>query len=127
MSNLRDRRLLLAAFVVQLPIAAYAQAPEPMANFDGYYVGISAQVSKGRPDVRCHRERIPDPLSITNGVVRSSGSYRWAGRVTPQGGISINSRYHTPVHGRIDAQGTITGEYHGYECNTVYVWRKQVG
>ena len=117
---------VLIALVVSLPVVSVANAQAPATAFDGQYTGMSAQVSKANEVApRCPGERTPDALSIANGVISSTGASRWSGTVSPQGAVVVRNRAHQLVNGTIDAQGTLTGEYHGPACNVTYVWRKQ--
>jgi hypothetical protein len=89
-------------------------------------VGVSAQVSKANQSIpKCPGERTPDALSIAGGTIHSSGASRWSGTVSPQGVVIVRNRLHQLVNGNIDAQGTLTGEYHGPACNVTYIWQKQ--
>jgi hypothetical protein len=116
----------MISLVLTIPIAN-AQAPAPPTAFDGQYTGVSAQVSKSRPEVSCPGERTPDSLSIAKGHIGSTGSYRWSGTVSADGSVVIRNKAAMRVNGNIDSQGTITGEFHGAACNITYVWRKQPG
>ena len=121
MSRVANLLPILISLALGISIAN-AQAPA----FDGQYIGISAQVSKARDSVpRCPGERTPDTLSIAGGTITSNGGYSWTGTVSPQGVVVLRNRLHQLVNGNIDAQGTLTGEYHGPACNVTYVWRKQ--
>jgi hypothetical protein len=103
-----------------------ANAQAPATAFDGQYGGVSAQVSKANQSIpKCPGERTPDALSIAGGTINSSGASRWTGTVSSQGVVVVRNRLHQLVNGNIDAQGTLTGEYHGPACNVTYVWRKQ--
>jgi hypothetical protein len=119
--------LTIAGLALATPVAAQAPGP-PSTAFDGRYVGVSAHVAKSTAHGRqCPREHAPDPLTITNGAVHSSAKDRWAGAVTPQGGLVIRNRRSMRVDAQIDPQGTIKGRYNGPACMVDYVWRKQPG
>src|SRR5215469_7925104 len=118
-------RALLTAAVFALAVPAAAQAP---AAFDGKYVGVSAHIAKSTAHGRqCPRQHAPDALTITNGVVQSSGKEKWTGTVGPQGDVVLRNRLSMRVDARIDPQGAITGRYQGPACMVDYVWHKQPG
>ena len=96
--------------------------------FDGKYIGVSADVSKSNPHIpRCPHEHVPDPLTITNGAVRSPARDRWKGTVNPQGTVLIRNKRAMRVDGQIDPQGTIKGVYNGPACVVTFVWHRQGG
>src|SRR5215472_2335368 len=93
--------LAIALSALAPPAAAQAPAP-PTTAFDGTYAGVSANVSRsisahGR---RCPHEHPPDPLTITNGVVRGKGSDRWTGTINAQGSLTVRNKRSM----RVDAQ-----------------------
>jgi len=117
--------VLLTAAVFALAMPALAQAPATTA-FDGGYAGVSAHIAKSTAHGRqCPRQHAPEALTITNGVVQSSGKERWTGTVGPQGDVVLRNKLSMRVDARIDPQGTITGRYQGPACMVDYVWRKQ--
>jgi hypothetical protein len=120
-------RALLAAAVFALAIPAAAQAPAPgTTGFDGKYKGVSAHIAKSTAHGRqCPRQHAPDALTITNGVVQSSGREKWTGTVGPQGDVVLRNRLSMRVDAQIDPQGALTGRYQGPACMVDYVWHKQ--
>lgn len=117
--------VLLTAAVFALAMPALAQAPATTA-FDGRYAGVSAHIAKSTAHGRqCPRQHAPETLTITNGVVQSSGKERWTGTVGPQGDVVLRNKLSMRVDARIDPQGAITGRYQGPACMVDYVWRKQ--
>jgi hypothetical protein len=128
-----------------MPVAT--QAPGSMTAFDGQYVGVlieppsrrdeESNGARNRP--RCNvLTGVPDPLTITNGVVRSispridqaSGSAvqgSWEGTVSPQGAVVMRDGLSHRADGQIDSQGTLRAQYSGVFCAAALVWRKQSG
>ena len=116
--------VLLTAAVLALAMPALAQAPA--TAFDGRYAGVSAHIAKSTAHGRqCPRQHAPETLTITNGVVQSSGKERWTGTVGPQGDVVLRNKLSMRVDARIGPQGAITGRYQGPACMVDYVWRKQ--
>jgi hypothetical protein len=70
---------------------------------------------------------VPGPLTITNGVIKSTVGPGWEGTVNPQGGLVMRSPRSSRIDGQIDSQGIIRGQYSGWACKIIYVWRKQAG
>ena len=117
--------VLLTAAVFALAVPALAQAPATTA-VDGRYAGVSAHIAKSTAHGRqCPRQHAPETLTITNGVVQSSGKERWTGTVGPRGDVVLRNKLSMRVDARIDPQGAITGRYQGPACMVDYVWRKQ--
>jgi hypothetical protein len=79
------------------------------------------------PSRFCARSGTPEPLTITNGVIKSTGGPEWEGTVNPQGGLALHSPRGSRIDAQIDAQGTIRGQMAGTSCVFTYVWRKQAG
>jgi hypothetical protein len=55
---------------------------------------------------------VPDPLTITNGLVRSIGG-SWEGTVSPQGAVVMRDGLSRRADGQIDSQGAIRVQYSG--------------
>ena len=91
--------------------------------FDGKYIGVSRTSSKtgGRPDTECPPSAVPAPLTITNGVVLGF----WDGRASPQGAVVMRNPNFSRVDARIDAQGTVTGQFNSPARTVTFVWRRQ--
>jgi hypothetical protein len=122
-----------------------AQAPGSMTAFDGQYVGVSIDPPSRRDEesngarnrARCNTVAgVPDPLTITNGIVRSppvdraSGSAlqgSWEGTVSPQGAVVMRDGLSHRADGQIDSQGTLRVQYSGTACAAALAWRKQSG
>jgi hypothetical protein len=112
-----------------MPVAAQATG-SPTTVFDGTYAGVSREyswVANSTPgnNVKCGQNGVPFPLTITNGVVRSTPDY-WEGAVSPQGTLVIRNGTRT-LTAQIDNQGLIRGQRSGIDCVTTWVWRKQSG
>jgi hypothetical protein len=120
--------LLTGALALTTPVAAQTSGPTTTA-FDGKYVGVSTESIKdpsaASTKSRCWPYGTPDLLTITNGVVQSTGG--WEGTVTPQGALVMRDRDYKRVVGQIDSQGNIRGQHGGTPCDITYVWRKQRG
>lgn len=117
--------LTIAGLALAAPVAA--QAPATTA-FDGHYAGVSAHIAKSTGHGRqCPRQHAPETLTITNGVVQSSGRERWTGTVGPQGDVVLRNKLSMRVDVQIDPQGAIKGRYQGPACMVDYVWHKQPG
>jgi hypothetical protein len=118
-----------------------SSAPAPMTPFDGWYRGVSREMSDSRSnEPRCYPRALvhpPPPLKVTNGVVGASGeSWPWEGTVSPQGVVVLHNPKFSRVDGQIDAQGTIRGQYSGElppdlqagggtNCIVKFVWQKE--
>src|SRR5208282_1052458 len=50
--------------------------------------GSTGEVTNYAPGTRCTPARMPVSLTITNGVIRSTGDPGWEGTVNPQGGLA---------------------------------------
>ena len=112
-----------------MPVAA--QAPGSATTvFDGTYAGVSREyswVANPTPgnNAKCGQNGVPFPLTITNGVVRSTPDY-WEGSVNPLGSVVMRNGTRV-LTAQIDNQGTIKGQRSGTDCATAWVWRKQTG
>jgi hypothetical protein len=117
-----------------------AAAPAHTAPFDGWYGGVSREVSDGRNnEQRCYPRPLtpPRPLTIMNGVVGDPpGEGWWEGTVSPQGVVVLRNPKFSRVDGQIDPQGTIRGQYSGElprdlqagggtNCIVKFVWQKE--
>jgi hypothetical protein len=121
-------RIKLFLTIAALAAAAPAVAQAPTTAFDGTYVGVSMHVTKAtREAANCPRGGVPQPLTITNGVVKPPHGRGWTGTVSPSGALTMQNQYAMHVHAQIDPQGTVTGQYTGPQCNVGYVWKKQAG
>jgi hypothetical protein len=92
-----------------------APAPPPTTPFDGWYRGVSREVSdSGSNEHHCNPVAVVPavPLTITNGVVGIPGDY-WQGTVSPQGIAVMRNPKLSRVEAQIDRQGTIRGQYSG--------------
>ena len=90
-------------------------APAPTTPFDGWYSGVSREVSdSGSNEHHCNPVAVVPavPLTITNGVVGTPGDY-WQGTVSPQGIVVMRNPKLSRVEAQIDRQGTIRGQYCG--------------
>ena len=122
-------RLTIAACVLATPAAAQTAAPTTTA-FDGAYQGVSNEVSTYTAGRRCPQPRVavPNPLTITNGVLRTSGERPWVGTVSPQGVAVIRCPDAARIDAQIDPQGTIRGLFSGAggsnTCPWTFVWQK---
>ena len=146
----RDRRLavpalcsragvIIASLALATPVTA--QAPGSTTTvFDGTYAGVSREstwiarygtaptsASPATPgnDAKCGQNGVPFPLTIMNGVVRSTPDY-WEGTVTPQGSLVMRNGTRQ-LRAQIDNQGIIRGQRSGIDCVTTWVWRRQFG
>jgi hypothetical protein len=131
--------LIIASLALATPVAA--QAPGSTTTvFDGLYAGVSREntwitrsgtmpmlASPAMPsnDARCGQNGVLFPLTITNGIVRSTPDY-WEGTVSPQG-IVVMRNGTRMLTAQIDNQGIIRGQRSGIDCATTWVWRKQSG
>jgi hypothetical protein len=118
--------LTIATFALTTPVAAQGS----VAAFDGTYAGVSTDIETAHRDVprsRCPQLGLPDPLTITNGVVKPPSGTGWTGTVSPQGALVIRNRLFVHVGGQIDPQGNATAEYHGPQCIVKFGWQKQAG
>jgi hypothetical protein len=92
-----------------------APAPAPTTPFDGWYRGVSREVSgSGSNEHHCNPVAVVPaiPLTITNGVVGIPGEW-WQGTVSPQGIVVMGNPKLSRVEAQIDRQGTIRGQYSG--------------
>jgi hypothetical protein len=126
--------LTIAASAVAMPVAAQAPGPTTTA-FDGTYLAVSADAGIPASDIDarvCHPRpyRLPPPLTITNGVVRTVDEPAWVGTVSPQGAAVIRCPDSARVDAQIEPQGTIRGQFSGvggsYTCLTRFVWQKGI-
>ena len=114
----------------------------PAMPFDGYYRGVSREVSdSGRNEHRCFPRALtpPAPVVIMDGVVRSPVKGWWEGTISPQGVVLMRNPKFTRVDGQIDTQGTIRGQYSGElppdlraptdggatNCVVKFVWQRE--
>jgi hypothetical protein len=119
-------KIFLTIGVLAWAVPAAAQAPT--TAFDGTYAGVSMHVTKATREAQnCPRGGVPQPLTITNGVVKPPAGKGWIGTVSPDGALTIRNQYAMHVHAQIDAQGNVTGRFTGPQCNVSYVWKKQAG
>ena len=121
--------LIIASLWLAMPAAAQAPGSATTA-FDGTYVGVSREYSwAANPtpgnNLKCGQNGVPFPLTITNGVVRSTPDY-WEGTVNPLGSVVMRNGTRV-LTAQIDNQGTIKGQRSGTDCATAWVWRKQTG
>jgi hypothetical protein len=142
MNMRRAGSLLCALLSLAVGMPADAQSPAPSANptsaFDGTYVGVSAEnnstgntLAGGRARTQgyagsraCTTFRAPARLTITNGHAK----VRWGDRIlegnaTPDGSLTMSTRYGQRFDGRIEGQ-QIQGQLVGY-CAYSLTWRKQ--
>ena len=118
--------ILLAILASALAVPAAAQPPGPTTTaFDGKYAGVSREMSKSpsAPRAKCTPSGVPAPLTITNGIIRSTGG-SWEGTVNPQGTMVMRNSSAARIDAQIDSQGTIRGQYSGTGCIQTYVWQK---
>jgi hypothetical protein len=121
-------RLLLTIACFAMPMPAAAQAPAPTVTaFDGTYVGVSYNVSSytGIGPSRCAPAAVQAPLTITNGVVRSSQGGNLEGVVSAEGRLVTHRPNGNRIEGQIDPQGDIRAQFSTSNCLYEYVWRKQ--
>lgn len=119
-----------------------AAAPAPTAPFDGWYRGVSREVSdSGSNEHRCDPRPLTPPraLMIRNGVLGIPGVYWWEGTVSPQGAVVIRNPRFNRIDGQIDPQGTLRAQYSGElprdlvapiggggtNCVVKFVWQKE--
>jgi hypothetical protein len=121
--------VVTASLALAMPVAA--QAPGSTTTvFDGTYAGVSREYSwVANPtlgnNAKCGQNGVPFPLTITNGVVRSTPDF-WEGTVSSQGTLVMRNGTRL-LTAQIDNQGTIRGQRSGTDCATTWVWRKQSG
>jgi hypothetical protein len=121
-------RIKLFLAIAAIAAAAPAAAQAPTTAFDGTYVGVSTHVTRAnREATNCPRGGVPQPLTITNGVVKPPSGRGWTGTVGPDGALTIQNQFAMHVHAQIDPQGNVTGQYSGPQCHASFVWRKQAG
>ena len=127
-----DRTIVLgtiAACMLATPVAAQALAPT--TAFDGTYTGVSRTLEGtmvGGSTRGCPPSGRVAPLTIVNGIARTTGLGTAEGSVSPQGvlvmralaGFAAGSRF----EGQIDSQGTVTGRFTG-NCSYQVVWQKK--
>jgi hypothetical protein len=124
----RRVKAVLAVGIFALATPAGAQRPGPITAFDGTYAGVSMHVTKAtRESAKCPYGGVPTPLTIKNGLVGPPSGKGWRGTVNSQGTVVMQNQYAMHVHAQIDAQGNVTGQYTGPQCNVTYLWRKQAG
>jgi hypothetical protein len=120
--------LLIEAFALATPVAAQAPAPTTTA-FDGTHLGMSVNM-EGYDQVltdatwtrACHEDRPPPPLTIVNGLARTS----WGaaeGPVSPQGVLAMRTTRGDHIDGRIDGQGSVWARFTS-GCSYQLVWQK---
>jgi hypothetical protein len=121
-------KAVLIVGILMSATPAGAQSPEPTTAFDGTYAGVSMHVTKAtRESAKCPYGGVPTPLTIKNGLVGPPSGKGWRGTVNFQGTVVMQNQYAMHVHAQIDAQGNVTGQYTGPQCNVTYLWRKQAG
>jgi hypothetical protein len=117
-------------------------ATAPTMPFDGWYRGVSLEVSNSESDghhcdPRAHTP--PRPLKITDGVIGIPGVHWWEGTVSHQGAVVMRNPVFSRVDGQIDHQGTIRGQHlgdlphslleqiggGGTNCFVKFVWQKE--
>ena len=76
-------------------------------------------------NANCGQNGVPFPLTIINGVVRSTPGY-WEGTVSSQGIVVMRNGTRV-LTAQIDSQGMIRGQRSLMNCVTTWVWRKQAG
>jgi hypothetical protein len=144
MIHMRRAAGWLCTFVtVAAALPVNAESPAPAANttsdFDGTYVGVSAENNsrgntlagaranpQGYAGARgCPTFHAPAKLAITNGLARVRwGDRTLEGQVTPQGALTMTTGYGSRFDGRIDDQHMVKGQVVGY-CTYSLTWRKQ--
>ncbi len=99
--------LMLATVLTPTPAATQALGPTTNA-FDGTYVGVSRELTLGKSAraTQCDQPGIPEPLTISNGVVRSTEGGGSEGSVNPQGVAVIRRSRGMRLNAQVDAQGT---------------------
>jgi hypothetical protein len=86
------------------------------------------KVAKATPEAqKCPTGGVPQPFTVANGVVKPASSKGWTGTVRPLGAVVMQNRRAMHVEAQIDAQGNVTGQYHGPQCIVDYVWQRQAG
>jgi len=114
-----------------------APALTPAMPFDGWYRGVSREVlDSGSDDHHCYPRALEPPhiLTIANGVIETPNFEWWEGTVGSQGAVMLHNPQFSLVDARIDAQGTIRGQYTGdipprlgggTNCIVKFVWQKE--
>ena len=126
-------RTLLSVAACALAMPAAAQAPALTTTaFDGTYAGVSRETSSFMQGISAARwcatkGGAPAPLTITNGVIQSTGASGWEGSVDPQGREVMRNSRSSRLDGQIDSQGTIRRQFTGWACVATFVWRKLSG
>ena len=127
--------------------AADAQTPSPSiapAAFDGTYDFVSSKklaetyVATGTSRMAQCPDRIPGPLTVTNGQAQFSISIpgrpaEFVGSVGSQGELAMRSVLPNTgarpteriLSGRIDGAATIRARLNGANCNYDFIWQKQ--
>jgi len=124
--------ILLAILASASAMPAAAQAPAPTTTaFDGTYIGVSRTLEGTMTNYStrgCPPSGRVAPLTIVNGIARTSGLGTAEGSVSPQGvlvmrtlaGYAAGMRF----EGRIDDHGTVTGRFTS-SCSYQVVWQKK--
>jgi hypothetical protein len=101
----RAKILTIAGLALAMP--AGAQAPASTPAFDGTYVGVSYKGSSysGIVPSKCASAGVPAPLTIINGVARSSKRGNLEGTVSAEGRLVTHRPNGDRVEGQID--GTV--------------------
>ena len=129
----------VAAFAPAAPVKAQSPAPPTRtSNFDGTYIGVSADnissgntLSGGRARTQgyagartCRDFRAPARLTITGGHAQARwGDRTLEGKAAPDGSLTMTTGYGQKFEGHIDGQ-QVKGELVGY-CAYNLTWRKQ--
>jgi hypothetical protein len=126
MSGRANLILTIAALALATPVAAQAPAPTTTA-FDGTYTGVSRTLEStmlGHSTRQCPPSGRVAPLTIVNGIARTTGLGTAEGSVTAQGAIVMHTASGARIEAQIDGHGTVTGRLTG-NCSYQLVWQKK--
>jgi hypothetical protein len=103
----------------------FAAAPNGLAqtltNFDGTYVGVSANLNGS---THCVPAETPAPLTISQGNAATSTGF-FTGTVDATGRVVLHTKQNTRFDGQIDGSGTLKAGGTAGQCSYTMVWKKK--